>query len=94
MFTDANFQVQGQTVRDPTAIVVDLKHCKDPGQVYVTHSRAQKLSQLFILNNLYWDNWKTSADALLELNNSEKEALNAVVKDDSCFEIISVPWRV
>ena len=93
MFADANFQVQGQTVRDPTAIVVDLKHCKDPGQVYVTHSRAQKLSQLFILNNLYWDNWKTSADALLELNNSEKEALNAVVKDDSCFEIISINIR-
>ena len=48
------FQVQGQTVRDPTAVVVDLKHCRDPGQVYVTISRAQKLSQLFILNNLYW----------------------------------------
>ena len=93
MFTDANFQVQGQTVRDPTAVVVDLKHCKDPGQVYVTLSRAQKLSQLFILNNLYTDNWKTSADALLELNNSEKEALNIIEKDDSSFEIISLNIR-
>ena len=56
---------------------MDLKHCRDPGQVYVTLSRAQKLTQLFILDNLYTDNWKTSADALLELNNSEKEALNS-----------------
>ena len=80
-------------MRDPTAVVVDLKHCKDPGQVYVTLSRAQKLSQLFILNNLYTDNWKTSADALLELNNSEKEALNSIKKDDNSFEIISINIR-
>ena len=72
---------------------MDLKHCRDPGQVYVTLSRAQKLSQLFILNNLYTDNWKTSADALLELENSEKEALNTITKDDNSFEIISMNVR-
>ena len=74
-------------------MVVDLKHCRDPGQVYVTLSRAQKLSQLFILNNLYTDNWKTSADALLELKNSEKEALNTIKKDENSFEIISMNIR-
>ena len=73
--------------------MVDLKHCRDPGQVYVTLSRAQKLSQLFILNNLYTDNWKTSADALLELRDSEKEALNTIKKDDMNFEIISMNIR-
>ena len=87
------FQVQGQTVRDPTAVVVDLKHCRDPGQVYVTLSRAQTLSQLFILDNLYTDNWKTSADALLELRDSEKVALNTIRKSDSDFEIISMNIR-
>ena len=73
--------------------MVDLKHCKDPGQVYVTLSRAQKLSQLFILDNLYVDNWKTSADALLELRDSEKEALNTIKKDEKNFEIISMNIR-
>ena len=87
------FQVQGQTVREPTAVVVDLKHCRDPGQVYVTISRAQKLSQLFIMNSLYTDNWKASRDAKFELENSEKVALNTIKKSESDFEIITMNIR-
>ena len=87
------FQVQGQTVRDPTAVVVDLKHCRDPGQVYVTISRAQKLSQLFIMNSLYTDNWRASRDAKFELENSEKVAVNTIKKSESDFEIITMNIR-
>ena len=87
------FQVQGQTIRDPTAVVVDLKHCKDPGQVYVTLSRAQKLSQLYILENLYTDNWNASVQCLNELDDSEENALNASNKNENTFEIVSMNIR-
>ena len=87
------FQVQGQTIRDPTAVVVDLKHCKDPGQVYVTLSRAQKLSQLYILENLYTDNWNASLQCLDELEGSEENALNTSKKNENTFEIVSMNIR-
>ena len=39
-------------------------------------SRAQNLQQVFILNNIYYDKWRISEDALVELHRLEKLAIN------------------
>ena len=70
-----------------------MKHCKDPGQVYVTLSRAQKLTQLYILENLYTDNWNASLQCINELEDSEENALNTIKKDDDTLEILSMNIR-
>jgi len=59
----------------------------------VTLSRAQKLSQLYILDNLYVDNWKASLQCMNELEDSEDNALNTVKQDDDTFEIVSMNTR-
>ena len=56
-------------------------------------SRAQKLSQLYILDNLYTDNWKASLRCLDELEDSEDNALNTMKRDESTLEIISLNTR-
>ena len=59
----------------------------------MTLSRAQKLSQLFILDNLYTDNWNASCQCLDELEDSEKNALNTIKKDENTLEIVSINTR-
>ena len=56
-------------------------------------SRAQKLSQLYILDNLYTDNWKASLRCLDELEDSEENALNTMKRDENTLEIISMNIR-
>ena len=59
----------------------------------MTLSRAQKLSQLFILDNLYTDNWNVSCQCIDELEDSEKNALNTIKKDENTLEIVSINTR-
>ena len=69
-------KVQGQTIKPPQSIVMDIQNVKNDSQVYVMISRAQKLDQLFILDDLYLRKWKTSPSAFQELKRLEETALN------------------
>ena len=68
--------MQGHTIKAPTAVVVDFKKFREPAQAYVSLSRAQRLSQIFILDQLYHSKWKVSQSALNELANCEEKAIN------------------
>ena len=63
-------------MKHPTAIVVDFKKCRYPAQTYVMLSRAERLSQVFILDNLYLEKWTVSESALNELKDTEANAMN------------------
>ena len=82
-------QIQGQTIRSPTGVVVDLRHAWQPSQVYVMLSRAQKLNQIFITGNLNTNNWKVHEKAMEELLDSEDNALN-LANDSDYFKILSL----
>ena len=68
---------QTKKVLTPQSIVINIEKVKDDNQVYVMTSRAQKLEQLFILDDLYLKKWKTSSSALQELKRLEENSLNA-----------------
>ena len=69
-------KIQGQTIKPPQSIVINIKTVRDDNQVYVMTSRAQKLEQLFILDDLYLKKWKTSSSSLQELKRLEESSLN------------------
>ena len=63
-------------------MVVDLKYAKQPSQVYVMLSRAQTLSQIYIIDKLFEDNWRVSESAVRELQSSETNAVNVENYED------------
>ena len=71
-------KVQGQTIKPPQGVVMDIKNVKNDAQVYVMASRAQKLEQLFIIEDLHLHKWKASASALKELSRLTSASLNQV----------------
>ena len=77
-------------MKDPTAVVADLKKVRNEAQVYVILSRAQKLSQIFLIGKLWEDKWKTSESALSELRSSEATAINRPQVEDIEVKIISL----
>ena len=87
------FQVQGQTIKPPQAVVIDMKEARNPAQCYVMLSRAQNLQQIFILDDLYTHNWKVSDDAMAELNRLTREAINNVDSSRAAFRLASINVR-
>mgnify|MGYP001241492437 CR=1 FL=1 len=69
-------KVQGQTIKPPQGVVMDIKNVKNDAQVYVMASRAQKLEQLFIIEDLYLHKWKASPSALQELKRLTTTSIN------------------
>ena len=65
--------MQGWTVKNGTAVVINLKNCTQPSQPYVALSRAQNLQQIFIIGKLHEDRWYPSKSALEELKNCENQ---------------------
>ena len=51
-FAATSHKIQGQTVKKPNHLVVDLRTVREPAQAYVILSRVQALSQLFILESV------------------------------------------
>ena len=51
-FAATAHKVQGQTIKKPNSLVIDLRHVREAAQAYVILSRVQALSQLFILESL------------------------------------------
>ena len=84
-------KLQGKTIQDPQSIVMDIQKVRNDGQVYVMLSRAQKLSQLYILGDLHSTKWKASPSALQELSRLEKNALNS--RGIGKFQIASLNVR-
>merc|ERR1711888_407817 len=58
---------QGQTVKSPQKVVIDLKSVFEAAQAYVMASRVQELEQLYILEELPKDKIYASAAALTEI---------------------------
>ena len=89
------FQVQGQTFKAPTAVVMDFEKSKENSMCYVALSRVQKLSQVFIVDKLHEDcaGWKVSFSALDELNDSMKQAVNTDTEEENKLEIMCLNVR-
>ena len=84
------FQVQGQTFKAPTAVVMDFEKSKESSMCYVALSRVQKLSQVFIVDKLHEDcaGWRVSFSALDELDDSMKQAINTKTEEEHKLEIL------
>jgi len=71
--------------------VADLKNCKNEAQVYVILSRAQRLSQIFIIGKLHEKKWYAAKSALDELQRCETKAYQSRLRSyESCLDIISL----
>ena len=70
--------MQGQTIPNPTAVVVDFRGAKDSSMIYVMLSRAQTLDQIYIIDGLYEQlgGWRPDPTALEELETSRSRAIN------------------
>ena len=77
-------------MENPTAVVADLKKVRCEAQVYVILSRAQRLTQIFLIGKLWEEKWKTSESALRELRSSEATALNRPQIEVNTLKIISL----
>ena len=77
-------QVQGQTIRHPTAVVVDFYQANFKAMVYVMLSRAQTIDQIHIMGSLYRDvaGWRPDMSALEELESSINKAINTAEETD------------
>ena len=83
--------MQGQTIKQPTAVVVDLRYARNEAQVYVMLSRAQSLSQIYIIDKLFEEKWRASRSGLKEYNEGLENAINVDSKDKrDQFQIISL----
>ena len=67
-FAATAHKVQGQTVKKPNNLVIDLRTVRESAQAYVILSRVQALSQLFILENICVEKIRASQKALVELD--------------------------
>ena len=67
---------QGQTVKKPQKVVVDLRSVFEAAQAYVMFSRVQELDQLYILEELPEDKIYASIPAQLEIERLIDVSLN------------------
>ena len=68
---------QGQTVKSPQKVVIDLRSVFDPAQAYVMASRVQELEQLYILEEVPEDKIYTSNMAMVELDRLISVSMNS-----------------
>ena len=89
------FQVQGQTFKHPTPVVMDFDRAKDHSQCYVALSRVQELSQVYIVEKLHEDcaGWKVNPSAKSELEKSLKDAINTQPEEGNELEIMCLNVR-
>ena len=86
-------EVQGQTIKKPIKVVIDLYKANKDAQAYVMLNRAESLDQLIILDRLYEESLRTSKDALNEVKSMDSRALNMQQRVHYDFEIISLNMR-
>ena len=75
-FATAAHKIQGQTVKKPRKVVVDLRSVFQPAMAYVMLSRVESIDQLFILEE--FDESKIYANhlAIQELHKMNKLSVN------------------
>ena len=86
-------KVQGQTIKKPISVVIDLYKANKDAQAYVMLSRAECLEQLIILDRLYDESWRVSSAALDEVKSMDKKALNMQTDNSYDFSIVSLNIR-
>ena len=59
---------QGQTVKSPQKVVIDLRSVFEPAQAYVMASRVQELEQLYILEELPQEKIYANTAAMAEID--------------------------
>ena len=75
-FAATSHKVQGQTVKKPNNLVIDLRTVRESAQAYVMLSRVQSLNQLIILDSLPVEKIYASEKALDELQRLMHRCLN------------------
>ena len=75
-FAATGHKVQGQTIKKPNYLIVDLRRVREAAQAYVILSRVQSLTQLFIIEDVCIDKVYASSVALEELARMNNVALN------------------
>ena len=90
-FAATAHKVQGQTIKKPNYLVVDLRKVKEAAQAYVILSRVQALCQLFILDRVCANTIRANPKAMEELNRMKGVALN--LKENSRPAFISCNVR-
>ena len=83
-------KVQGHTVKEPQALIIDLVTWLRPAMAYVMLSRIQTLSQLFIVGSVPEDKIKPWQSALMELERMNSVAINNPDNLDKRFRITSL----
>ena len=83
-------QIQGQTVPNPTAVVVDFRGANRAAMIYVMLSRAQTIEQIFILDSLRKEmkGWKPDPSALEEFETTKMKAINTA--EETEVDVIKV----
>ena len=90
-FAATAHKVQGQTVKKPNSLVIDLRSVREAAQAYVILSRVQALCQLFILVAVCAHKITASVKAMEELERMDKVSINKTI--DSRFAVISCNIR-
>ena len=83
-------KIQGHTVKEPQALIVDLVTWLKPAMAYVMLSRIQKLSQLYIMGSVPDDKFKPWQSALEELARLDSVAINNPNHKDKKYKITSL----
>ena len=90
-FAATAHKVQGQTVKKPNYLVVDLRKVREAAQAYVILSRVQSLDQLYILGDVCVHKIYASSAAMEEVKRMTSTALN--LKDAEENAIVSCNVR-
>ena len=75
-FAATAHKVQGQTIKKPNYLVVDLRKVKEAAQAYVILSRVQSIDQLFIIGDACCEKIFASPTAMREVLRMTEVALN------------------
>jgi hypothetical protein len=75
-FAATAHKIQGQTVRRPRKVIVDLRSVFQPAMAYVMLSRVESIEQLFILEEFDESKIYGSHEAIKELGNMNRLSIN------------------
>ena len=75
-FATTVHKIQGQTVRKPRKVIVDLRSVFQPAMAYVMLSRVESIEQLYILEELDDSKIYGNSHAIKELDRMNRNAIN------------------
>ena len=94
-FAITSHKIQGQTIPWPIKVVLHLDSIFEDAQAHVMLSRAQQISQIYILNRLDEKKIRTSRIGLAETKRLEAISLNAnpspwCKENSNCLKVVSL----